>query len=110
MAINHAKVEAWGGVLDDSSNTGDNRTLWRIIKLLNTTPENNSPNDVMIHNDRCITSDKIKADILIFFIKHEAVVCNIGISMEEWAKNRNLKMSFHKLRGDTLWKMIWGRP
>ena len=29
------------GVLEDSSNTGDDRKLWRVIKSLNDTPENN---------------------------------------------------------------------
>ena len=33
------------GVLEDSSNTGDDQKLWRVIKLLNGTPENNSPNE-----------------------------------------------------------------
>ena len=65
MAINHAKDEAWRGVLEDSSTTGDDRKLWRVIKSLNGTPENNSPNEAMIHNDRCITSDKRKADVFI---------------------------------------------
>ena len=44
IAINHAK-QAWHGALEDSSTTGDDQKLWRVIKSLNGTPENNSPND-----------------------------------------------------------------
>ena len=58
MAINHAKEEAWRGVLEDSSTTGDDRKLWRVIKPLNGTPENKSPNETVIHNDRCTTSEE----------------------------------------------------
>ena len=65
MAINHAKEEAWCGLLEDSSTTDDDQKLWRVIKLLNGTPENNPPNEVMIHNNRCIASDKRKADVFI---------------------------------------------
>ena len=57
MAINHAKEEDWRGVLENSSYTGDDRKLWRVRKSLNVTSKNNSPNEAMIHNDRCITSD-----------------------------------------------------
>ena len=96
MAINHAKEEAWRGVLEDSSTTGDDRKLWRVIKSLNGTPENNSPNEAMIHNDRCITSDKRKADI---FIKHYAGVSKIDMSKEDRTENRNLKISLRELRG-----------
>ena len=42
----------------------------------------------MIHNDRCITSDKRKADI---FIKQYAGVSKIDMSKEDRTENRNLK-------------------
>ena len=46
-----------------------------VIKSLNGTPENYSPNEAMIHNVRCITSDKRKADV-----KHYSSVSKIDIS------------------------------
>ena len=68
IAINHAKEEAWRGVLEDSSNTGNGRKLWKVIKPRKKygTPKNKSPNEAMIHNNRCITSDKRKADITLY--------------------------------------------
>ena len=38
--------------------------IGRIKIPLTRTPENNLPNEVMIHNDRLFTSDKRKTDIL----------------------------------------------
>ena len=96
MGISHAKEEAWRGVLEDLSTTGDDRELWRVIKSLNCTPENNSHNGAMIHNDRCITSDKRKADI---FIKHYAGVSKIDMSKEDRTENKNLKIFLFELRG-----------
>ena len=58
MANNHAKEEDWHGVLEDSSITGYDGKGWRVIKPLNDIPENNSPNEVMIHNDLCIIRQK----------------------------------------------------
>ena len=48
----------------------------------------------MIHNDRCIKSEKKKADI---FIKHYAGVSKIDMSKEDRAENRNLKISLREL-------------
>ena len=84
MASNHSPEEAWCGVLKDSSNTGENRKLWRVIKSLNATLENNQ---TMIHNDQCITSDKRKADV---FIKHYADVGKIDSSKDGMTENTNL--------------------
>ena len=96
MAINHIKEEAWRGVLEDFYNTSDDRKLWRMIKLLNGTPENNSSHKAMMHNDRFNTSDKKKADI---FIKHYAGVSKIDMAMKDRIENRNFKISLSELRG-----------
>ena len=93
MAIIHTKEEAWRFVLENCSNTRDDRKLWRVIKFLNVTSENNIPNEAIIHNDRCIMSDKRKADP---FIKHYGV-SKIDMSKEKRSENRNLKISPHEL-------------
>ena len=66
-----------------------------MIKPLNGTPENNSPNEAVIHNNRCITSDKRKADI---FIKHYAGVSKIDMSKVDRTENRKFKLSLRELR------------
>ena len=53
--------------------------MCKVLKSLNGTSENNSPNQAIIHNDRFITSDKRRADI---FIKHYADVSKIAIPIE----------------------------
>ena len=64
-AINEAKTDAWRKVLQDSSGNGDDAKMWKIIKSLNGTPDNNSPNEAMVFQGRLITSNKRKADILL---------------------------------------------
>ena len=93
MAINHAKEEVWRGVLEDSSNTRDDRKLYRVINSLHE-KKKNSPNEAMIHTDRCIMSDKRKADI---FIKHYAGVSKTDMSKEDRTENRNLKIPLREL-------------
>ena len=93
MVINH-DIKKKPGVLEDSSKTGDGRKLWRVITSLNGTPKNNSPNEAMIHNDRCITLDKRKADI---FIKHYAAVGKIDMFKEDRTENWKLKISLHDI-------------
>ena len=61
-----------------------------VINLLNGTPENNSPNEKIIHKDQWIASYKRKADI---FIKHYTGVSKIYMSKKDRTENKNLKIS-----------------
>ena len=49
----------------------------------------------MIHNDRCITSDKRKPEI---FLKQYACVNKIDMFNEDRTENKNLKIRFRELR------------
>ena len=83
-----------------------------MIKSLNGTPENSSPNNAMICNDQCITSDKRKADI---FTQHYAGVSKVDMSKEDRTVNRNSKY-LSMIYGDrialfqNLQNMSLGRP
>ena len=97
-AIAEAKTEAWRKVLEESTNSPDDSKLWRVIKSLNGTPDNNSPNEAMVHEGHLITSDRRKADI---FAKHYAKVSSLKMSKADRTENRQLKALLRSHSGST---------
>ena len=93
-AITEAKTDAWRQVLEECTQSTDDKKLWRVIKNLNGTPESNSPNEAMNHGGRLITSDKRKADI---FAIHYANVSDLGMSKCDRDENRQLKAYIRKV-------------
>ena len=90
--LNKAKEDSWK---DLSANTSDDESkIWSFIKTLKGRPEANSPNEVMIHNDRAITSNKKKADL---FANHYSAISRHRFSRDYRAVNRDLKI---RLRSD----------
>ena len=59
---------------------------------LNGTPDDNSPNEAMSHNDRTITDIKLKADI---FINRYARVSKLTMSQFDRDINRQFKKCLH---------------
>ena len=60
-AIREAKQESWKEVLEEALCDEDERKLWMVAKQLNGMPDTNSPNEVLIHQGRRITSHRKKA-------------------------------------------------
>ena len=87
-AIRDSKTECWRNLLEDAVNADDDSKLWRIIKGLNGSTEDNAPNEVMINKGRLVASNKKKADL---FIHHYAAVSRLKFSNEERGENRRLK-------------------
>jgi hypothetical protein len=52
--IQAAKTASWRNLLEDALASEDESKLWRIIKDLNGSPEENDPNEVMVHNGRVV--------------------------------------------------------
>ena len=83
-----AKEESWKDVLQNVVNDADERKMWTFIKSLNGTPDNNSPNEVMVHEGKTITSSSKKADIIA---NHYARVSSHTFTEEERDLNRKCK-------------------
>ena len=83
-----ARTDAWREILDDATNAQDDSKLWKVIKSLNGSPENNSPNEAMSFGGRLITSNKRKADI---FVNHYAKVSGSQMSKSDRDLNRDTK-------------------
>ena len=86
--IQAAKTASWRNLLEDALASEDESKLWRIIKDLNGSPEENAPNEVMVHNGRVVSSNKKKANI---FAQNYAAVSRLQFSKEERDENRLLK-------------------
>ena len=87
-AIREAKQESWKEVLEEALCDEDERKLWTVAKQLNGTPDINSPNEVLIHQGRRITSHRKKADC---FINHYASVSKLKFSEADKILNRRAK-------------------
>ena len=87
-AIREAKQESWKEVLDEALADEDERKLWTVAKQLNGTPDTNSPNEVLIHQGRRITSHRKKADC---FMNHYANVSSLKFSEADKITNRRSK-------------------
>ena len=79
------KKEAWCGRLEDSSNTRYDRKLWRVLKSVNGTPENN-PTSLRSIMTNLLHQTKGKLN----FFKHYAGVSKINMSKEDRTENKNL--------------------
>ena len=88
QAIRDAKTESWRNLLEDALATEDDTLLWRIIKDLNGSTEDNAPNEVMINKGRIISSNEGKTKA---FIQHYSAVSRLKFSDEERDENRWLK-------------------
>ena len=60
-AINEAKTESWKDLLQDAMSNSDGPNMWKVIQGLNGTPDANSPNEAMSHDDRTIIDIKSNA-------------------------------------------------
>ena len=87
-AINEAKTESWKDLLQSAMSNSDGPNMWKITQGLNGTPDANSPNEAMSHNDRTITEVKSKANI---FINHYARVSKLNMSQADRNINRHFK-------------------
>ncbi len=86
--IQASKTESWRNLLEDALASDDESKMWRIIKDLNGSPEDNAPNEAMVIGGRIITSNKKKADA---FARHYAAVSRLQFTKEEREENRRLK-------------------
>ena len=96
-AINEVKTVSWKNLLQDVMSNSDGPNMWKVIQGLNGTPDANSPNEAMSHNDRTITDTKSKANV---FIKHHARVSKLKMSQSERDINRQFKKSIKALSAD----------
>ena len=87
-AIQEAKEENWREVVEGAVEGGDERKVWNFVKQLSGSPDNQSPNEVLVHQGRRITSQKKKADC---FLGHYAGVSKLSFSREEKELNRNCR-------------------
>ena len=87
-ATNKAKEQSWKDLLDSAISDIDDSRLWKIIKSLEGCPESNSPNEVMIHNGKTITSNERKAEI---FAQHYARISKHCFSKKERRTNLEAK-------------------
>ena len=97
-AINEAKTDAWRKVLQDSTSNGDDSKMWKIIKSLNGTPDNNSPNEAMVFQGRLITSNKRKADI---FVNHYSRISKLSLSKQDRSEHRLLKSKLRSAKANS---------
>ena len=87
-STNEAKTQSWRDLLEDAVIAKDDTKLWKIIKNLNGTPDNNSLNEALKHKGRVITSNKKKANI---FAQHYAAVSKLNFTPKERVITRGLK-------------------
>ena len=88
VAINEAKANSWNNLLHSSVSNADKSDIWKVIWGLNSTPDTNSPNEALSHNDLTITNTKSKANI---FINHYASVSKLHMTKEDCGLSRLFK-------------------
>ena len=88
-----AREQTWKEYLDEAINEKDDTKIYKIIKSLNGSPDTNSSNEALVHNNRIITSDIRKADT---FVKHYAAVSRHNFTKEEREINRQAKKILSK--------------
>ena len=79
-AIKEAKEESWREVVEGAVADGDERKVWSFVKQLSGTPDKASPNEVLVHQGKRITSQKAKANC---FLGHYANVSKLKFSTRE---------------------------
>ena len=75
----------------------DSPNMWKVIQGLNSTPDTNSPNEVMSHNGQTITDTKSKANV---FINHYARVSKLKMSQSDRDINQQFKKSIKVISND----------
>ena len=78
-AINETKTESCKDLLQDAMSNSDSPNMWKVIQVLNSTPDANSPNSPMLHNGQTITGINSKVHV---FINYYARVSKLNMS---WA-------------------------
>ena len=86
-AIRQQKEDSWKDLLEGAVSS-DEQKLWSFIKSVNGSPSTNSPNEVIVHEGRRITSNRKKADC---FMNHYANVSKLKFSKEDKQINRHVK-------------------
>ena len=76
-AINKTKTESCKDLLQDAMSNSGSPNMWKVIQVLNSTPDANSPNSPMSHNGQTITDIKSKVYI---FTNHYASVSKLNMS------------------------------
>ena len=94
-AIIEAQENEWRKVLEDASESHNDTKLWKTIKSLNGTPDQSSPNEAMIYQDRTITSNKQKANI---FMRHYTNIGRLRTTKKDRAENRLAKAALRNLK------------
>ena len=94
-AILEAQENEWKKVLEDASESHDDTKLWKTIKTLNGTPDQSSPNEVMMHQGRIITSNKQKANI---FMRHYTGIGRLKTTKKDRAENRQAKAILRSIK------------
>ena len=54
-ATTQAKQESWKEILEKAMTEADEGKIWRIAKQLNGTLNTTTPNEVLVHNEKCHT-------------------------------------------------------
>ena len=75
----------------------DGPNMWKVTQVLNGTPNDNSPNEIMSHNGGNITEIKSKANI---FINHYARVNRLNMSQADRDLNRQFKRQLNASSAD----------
>ena len=82
-------------MLEECSTSPNDAKMWKTIRQLKGSHENNSPNEAMDHNGRLITCNRKKADI---FALHYAGVSKLKMSKKDRKENRLLKQHLRRWR------------
>ena len=78
-ATNETKTESCKDLLQDAMSNSDSPNMWKVIQVLNSTPDANSPNSPMLYNGQTITGINSKVHV---FINYYARVSKLNMS---WA-------------------------
>ena len=76
-AIDEANTESWKDFLQDAISNSYSSNIWKVIQVLNGTPDVKSPNETMSHDGRTITDIKSKSNV---FINHYTRVSKLNMS------------------------------
>ena len=87
-AIIETKASSWNNLLDSALLDQDPSKVWSIVRLLNGTPNPNSPNEAFIHNKKTLADPKAKSNA---FCQHYANVSTHAMSREDMHLNLRFK-------------------
>ena len=91
-AINETKTESCKDLLQDEMSNSDSPNMWKVIQVLNSTPDVNSPNSPMSHNGQTITD--IKSKVYVFINQYARVnKQNMSWALIETSTNNSRNVS-----------------